>query len=636
MAVVAAGALRVAGALAAGPLERIVSAAPIGVAFAMISALGLGLFGLGSQPLLLTGVAVVAWITARLLIPDPGTPLRALAIEALRQMGTRGHSVIGVLVAVAGVAIVYALAQPVTGIDAAHYSLPESLAWVLSGHPGSVVPVEPVVPVGYQPLAHEVLFGWLLAIARSFTPLPFPSIALLGLLGAAGWLGLRRLDVPRMAAGLAVAMLLTMPLLLGVATWPKNDIAVLAWLAAAGALFACARRTPALAGPALVALGLALGTKSTALVPVFFLAVIGLWQVRSRLVEARGAIGAGLLAGLAVSAPWYIRDLIDNGSPVWPYLALPGGRPTIPYVAEASSFLEQPIETLRSTASLNVFFVGPAPILVIVAAAGCALLTRSRAVVGATLVAAIGLVAWALAPFTGVAPGDTIIEIWGAAANVRYALPALAVALLAVALAARGQGLAGRVASWMLGLAVAANVVTLGLFALHSQGVLLAPLSWVVVAVLLGTGAGLLAARIPPARILSIPVFAAAALLVIAAMVVAAPGYPQRHETIGLIAPPELMRFLEADPRWRSGDGVVAMGPQLFAPAAGARLQHPLALVTPATLCSYVADAPQGWLALTSFSQAPDEFAAEREHCLGHTTPALDTPGLKIYTLPVR
>lgn len=636
MALVSLGAasLRIAGTLAPGPLERVVAAAPLGVAFAVLSALLLGFVGQGAEPFLLTGLALAAWLAARLAVPSPGViPLRTHVVMALGATGPAWHIAIAVLLALAAIALVWALAQPVTGIDAAHYNLPESLAWIQSGTPGSVEFVEPIVPVGYQPLIHEVLFGWLLAIARSFTPLPFPAVALFTLAGAAAWLGLRRMDVPRLAAGLAVAVLLTMPVLLGVVTWPKNDIAVLAWLASAGALFVCAREHPRLVAPALVALGLALGTKSTALVPVFFLCLAGVWAVRSQLGGVRVAALAGLLGGLAVAAPWYIRDLIDNGSPLWPYLTLPGGRPTVPFVAGATSFIDHPLETLRVSVPVNVIYVGPAPVIIIAGAVVCALVARTRAVILATGVAGIGLLAWAMAPFTGVAPGAPLNEVWSGAANVRYAIPAVCVALLAIALAARREGAARTVAGGALGVALAANVVTLVVFAFQSQLVLLAPLAWVAAAVILGVLLGVAAARVPATRLLSVPVLVSAVLLAVAALSLAAPGYPERHETIGLIAPPQLMGHLAADPAWRNDDGVVAMGPRLFAPAAGARLQHPLRLATPGNVCSIVRNEPRGWLALTRFSQAPDQFANARRGCLARLQPVLDEPGLTVYEL---
>ena len=143
---------------------------------------------------------------------------------------------------------------------------------------------------------------------------------------------------------------------------------------------------------------------------------------------------------------------------------------------------------------------------------------------------------------------------------------------------------------------------------------------------------GAVVTRLPAAPLFSTPVLVSAVLLTVAALTVAAPRYPERHETIGLIAPPQLMSYLAASSAWRNGDGVVAMGPRLFAPAAGARLQHPLKLVTPDNLCAFVDSAPRGWVALTSFSGAADPFAEARDRCLG--VPALDTPGLRVYELP--
>ena len=77
------------------------------------------------------------------------------------------------------------------------YHLAEIVSWVHSGHPGAIVASIPGVPTGSYPLTNEVLLAWAMGLTRSFTPVALWSAAALALLLGAGWLGLRRLGVPR-------------------------------------------------------------------------------------------------------------------------------------------------------------------------------------------------------------------------------------------------------------------------------------------------------------------------------------------------------------------------------------------------------------------------------------------------------
>lgn len=75
-------------------------------------------------------------------------------------------------------------------------------------------------------------------------------------------------------------------------------------------------------------MGFALGTKYTALLSWGVLGVIGLFWiiVQKWTMGARSLIGAGLLA-LAIGAPWYIKNFVFTGNPVYPFAyELFGGR----------------------------------------------------------------------------------------------------------------------------------------------------------------------------------------------------------------------------------------------------------------------------------------------------------------------
>jgi hypothetical protein len=146
-------------------------------------------------------------------------------------------------------------------------SLSQVVSWVHTGRPGAVETVSYEFPVGSYPLTNEVLTAWTTGIARSFVPVTLWQSGMVALLALSGWIGLRRLDVPRLPAALAVAALASAPALVAQLNGGKNDLPALAWLICTGALVAASPRQPRLLAPALVAGGLAVGTKTTVLVP---------------------------------------------------------------------------------------------------------------------------------------------------------------------------------------------------------------------------------------------------------------------------------------------------------------------------------------------------------------------------------
>lgn len=122
-----------------------------------------------------------------------------------------------------------------------------------------------VFPVGNYPVTDEVLLAWGSGISRSFVPAALSTPGALVLFVLAGWAGLRALSVPRGVSALALAAVASAPLPVEQVTGPNTDLPALAWLACTAALCAGSVRRPALVAPAVVAAGLAVGTKTTAL-----------------------------------------------------------------------------------------------------------------------------------------------------------------------------------------------------------------------------------------------------------------------------------------------------------------------------------------------------------------------------------
>src|SRR5205823_3721330 len=180
--------------------------------------------------------------------------------------------------------------------------------------PGSVRRYLPTLPVGDYPRTLEVLLAWGAAMTRSFAFTGPLMVGFAAMVAAAAWVGGRALRVPRLATGLAAALLVmtSFPEINGVWT----DLPSLAWLLCAAALAAAARRRPAQLAPALVAAGLAVGTKTTAL-PLATAALLAGGVVAGRAdlrAHAPALLAAAALAAVA-GGLWYVRNLAVHGSP---------------------------------------------------------------------------------------------------------------------------------------------------------------------------------------------------------------------------------------------------------------------------------------------------------------------------------
>jgi hypothetical protein len=106
------------------------------------------------------------------------------------------------------------------------------------------------------------------------------------LLGAAVVAGLHAVGVPPVPRALGGLALLTVPLVVKELNGPYTDLPSLAWTACAAALCAAAPRRPAALAVAIVAMGLAVGTKTTALLPSVLL--LGPWSASRAVPAPRG------------------------------------------------------------------------------------------------------------------------------------------------------------------------------------------------------------------------------------------------------------------------------------------------------------------------------------------------------------
>ena len=395
-AALAFAARRVVGPVAAPGLERFVAAAPLVGGAAALETLLLGRFGLGGEPVALAGAA---GLTAALALALP----RPEATGVWGPLDRREKAIWGALAGIGLVWLAWILRRPLIGIDGVTYQLAEAVSWVGSGDTGSAVQTFYDIPTASYPLTNEVLLSWVVGISGSLAPALLVGPALAVLLGASGWLGLRRLGVPRPATGLALTSILTLPFVVRGVGQPGSDIPAAAWLACAAALVACSGRRPALLGPAFVAAGLAVGTKTTALPLTAVLVAAALLLHRREL--RRPAVATGLAAGALVGLGWYLRNLFEHGSPLWPFA---GGEAHPPlFEALDHSLLERPRATLRGR--LGVYFddLGGA-VLLFPAAVAAAVLVRRRLVVAMGLAAAGSLLVWVAGPVAGLPDIDQL------------------------------------------------------------------------------------------------------------------------------------------------------------------------------------------------------------------------------------
>lgn len=603
---IGAAGLRLAANAGARGLQRIVAATVLAAAAATGEALLLGLVGLGTNVVGLVLAAVGTWGLAQKVLPPVGAPVLGELRTAVLAYGPLQRSGIGAATGIALVWSLWLLRYPALGHDMLLYHLPEAINWVHNGHPGSIEPVVTGIPVGAYPLTHEVLLAWGLGITHSFVPATLLTALMPALVALAAWAGLRELGVPRVAAGMAAGALVATPAVLASQSGGASlDPAALGWLTSCGCLAAGARRRPGLLPIALVAAGLAAGTKTTA-IPLAAVAVtLAVWPLHRRLRALAWPLVAAGIAVLLIGGFWYVRDLLMHGSPLWPYAPAPWGDAAPPVIAAADvSFLDRPGETLSRLGGYYVRHFG-GPLVLLAGAAVMAVLVRRREVVAAALAALLSVVLWTAAPLTGVV-GSRLFDA-GTGDATRYLLPGAAAAALAVALAARNGGAARVVSTGLLSLAVAVGLLnTFGLGFPQAPSPLV-PLAGGAVGAVLGVVA-LAAARIAP-RLRSAGTRSALATVVMfsgVAGATASDGYVARHATTGT-RDGDVVRWLDSQKTWSDGAQPVATTFSLIAPLAGDRLRHPLTLLGPSASCTTVRRArASGWVVLDRPAAALD------------------------------
>ena len=572
LCVVAIGgaALRLAALTGARGLTRALAAAPIAVSAVVIHALLLGLLGLGTSPVALGAAAGLTWVAAWRLLPraEPS------AADELRDWWM-GLSVAGRALTGAGIGAGLAwsawyLRHPEIGPDGLTYHLPEIASWVDGGRPGSIHLTLHDIPVGNYPVTNEVALAWLAGISRSLVPITLWMMpAMVALTAAAAWQGLRSLAVPPAGAALAVLALCGSPVILVQLAGPNTEVPAVAWTVCTAALCAASLRRPALLAPALLAAGLALGTKTTTVLPVGIALAAAAWANRRALGPLARPLGIAAAATAAVGGAWYVRNLVDHGSPLWPFVDAPWGdaKPTVLGLVDGR-LLAEPSETLSGRGSQYLEVLGGWALL-LAGALIAPLAARRREVAAAAAATLVALLAWAASPFTGFPSGPEWTPL--AIGSTRYLAPTAAIAALTLALATRGRGFAARAGLVLLALAALTNLARATDIGVPAIPTLRALAAGAVAGALGALVVSAVAGRLRTGRLAPL-VPAALAVLIAIPAALAADGYLDRH--VRTRPTPPTIAWIVGQPAFRDGDGPIAMAPHLNGVLAGERFQH--------------------------------------------------------------
>ena len=636
-------------------LERALAAVVYAAALAVVEAIALGRFGIGAKSLPLGVVAGLTWVTAVLLLPVPEVSATSELRGAWRRTGTWARVGLGVTGGVGVAFTVWLLRHPSIGLDSNLYHYVEVSRWLHDGGIGGFERLDYGVSYSSYPLTNEVLLAWGAGIARSFAPLAIWMPFTLALAGAATWRGLRNLEVGLVATLLAVTALVTLPLAIRELNEPSNDVPALAWLACTGALFAAVPRRPGLMVPAIVAAGLALGSKTTTFVPLVACVGAGLWVLRGRLRLLVAPLGAAVVAALAVGWLWFVRDIVLYGSPLWPHVSVPWGEPKPRFFKlVAERFIERPAATLHGRVDVYLGRVAGGLLLVVAGLlaplAGTRLAgvpvskSQRRTLVAVAGLLALAVLAWASAPVTGLPRAHGLARPgYLAESGLRYALPALLTAVVAVALAARSGGRAAGAATVVLAAATLWNVVELAQLGPPYTPSLLVIAAGATFGLALLGAATVLARALRPAtdgrRVSGAVLGAGLAALAAGLLAIAAPGYVERSSR--LVESTTLGRgvvsWFASRPNFANGHRPIAFATRApIAALAGPHFNHVLTVVPPFESCARLrARARAGWVVVTDPSYgygflSVDPYTGPR--CFARRSPSYDDGTFRVYS----
>jgi len=270
---------------------------------------------------------------------------------------------------------------------------------------------------------------------------------------------------------------------------------------------------------------------------------------------------------------------------------------------------------------------------------------QRRALLGAAAVLGLAVLAWASAPVTGL-PRATGLARPGflAESGLRYALPALLTAIVAVALAARSGGRAATAATAVLAAAVAWNVVELAQLGPPFTPSLLVILAGAAFGLaVLGAATVLGRALRPrtggPRRVSGAVVGAALAAVAAGLLAIGATGYVERSSRLAESTSlgRGVVSWFVTRPNFAHGHRPIAFATRApIAALAGDRFNHVLSVVAPFESCDKVrARALAGWVVVTDPAYgygflSVDPYSTPR--CFAGRAPGYDDGTFRVYS----
>ncbi len=369
-------------------------------------------------------IAVTVWRTV---------PARPRRVSEPGRLTLTNVALGSVLAFVGALAVQFSFTGTPTDIDDTTYHLSNAAFWIQVHSLWTLPPVNPGILTNAYPSDGELLVSWVMQPFHGPQLAALP-ILLFGLLTLASC----ALIAETLGGRPSVGLLGGATLVLAPLSWQTQVHSALTdWTATGGLIASVALvlyghgraqwRWPLLAG---LALGIAVGSKDTAVVPAATVVVLGmiLFSVRSRWrASALVVVGTVILAGL-----WFVRNAVDTGNPLYPEAVGIGGRTLLqgavsPVTRYSTSLLQDVAHgdsaALRAWITSVRLTIG-LPIVVAAGALLCFVGRTRRSVLG--LCAGLSVVWFVIylgEPYTGPAAVPIFI-----AEQLRYALPALTLA----------------------------------------------------------------------------------------------------------------------------------------------------------------------------------------------------------------
>jgi Dolichyl-phosphate-mannose-protein mannosyltransferase len=279
--------------------------------------LGFGIVSLGTFLLALLGaleLPILLLFSVGLILVGGRTTLRTLRVDLPVLTMVRLPIVLSALLGVSILLSLLSALSPPTAWDALVYHLTVPARALVRGQ---LSPLNDIIPHENFPLFMSSLYLLAMGIKGDIAAqclhwlFGFLTLALLALTA-------RRFYGPA-AVPYAIVLSLSVPMLLLLSAWAYDDVALAFYIVAA--VYCYGRWRDTNRGRYLTAAacmtGFAMGLKYTSFVLPLGIFALAAWEMRRRAI--RPILTFGLVAGL-VAAPWYLKNLIFTGNPVYPFL----------------------------------------------------------------------------------------------------------------------------------------------------------------------------------------------------------------------------------------------------------------------------------------------------------------------------